>query len=38
MCIGVPGLVVAVGDDFHQLAQVDVCGVRRGVNIARVRR
>lgn len=36
MCIGVPGQVVAVGDDFHQLAQVDVCGVRRDVNIALV--
>ncbi|MGG7448345.1 hydrogenase maturation factor HybG [Kosakonia oryzendophytica] len=36
MCIGVPGQVVAVGDDFHQLAQVDVCGVRREVNIALV--
>lgn len=36
MCIGVPGQVVAVGDDYHQLAQVDVCGVRREVNIALV--
>ncbi|SCC48676.1 hydrogenase maturation factor HybG [Kosakonia oryziphila] len=36
MCIGVPGQVVAVGEDFHQLAQVDVCGVRRDVNIALV--
>ncbi|MGY5955411.1 hydrogenase maturation factor HybG [Kosakonia sp. BK9b] len=36
MCIGVPGQVVAVGEDFHQLAQVDVCGVRREVNIALV--
>ncbi|WP_342323586.1 hydrogenase maturation factor HybG [Kosakonia sp. BYX6] len=36
MCIGVPGQVVAVGEDFHQLAQVDVCGVKREVNIALV--
>lgn len=36
MCISVPGQVVAVGEDFHQLAQVDVCGVRRDVNIALV--
>lgn len=34
MCIGVPGQIVATGDDFHQLAQVDICGVRREVNIA----
>lgn len=36
MCIGIPGQIVAVGEDFHQLAQVDVCGVRREVNIALV--
>lgn len=36
MCIGVPGRVVAVGDTLHQLAQVEVCGVRREVNIALV--
>jgi len=36
MCIGVPGQVVAVGESLHQLAQVDVCGVRREVNIALV--
>ncbi|MGP3592732.1 hydrogenase maturation factor HybG [Vagococcus sp. WN89Y] len=36
MCIGVPGQIVAVGEDLHQLAQVDVCGVRREVNIALV--
>ncbi|EDH3451867.1 hydrogenase 2 accessory protein HypG, partial [Salmonella enterica] len=23
MCIGVPGQVLAVGDDIHQLAQVE---------------
>lgn len=27
MCIGVPGQVLAVGDDIHQLAQVEVCGI-----------
>lgn len=36
MCIGVPGQVVAVGEGPYQLAQVDVCGVRRDVNIALV--
>ncbi|EBP7148078.1 hydrogenase maturation factor HybG [Salmonella enterica subsp. enterica serovar Dublin] len=34
MCIGVPGQVLAVGDDIHQLAQVEVCGIKRDVNIA----
>ncbi len=33
MCLGIPGKVVAVGEDIHQLAQVDVCGVKREVNI-----
>ena len=36
MCLGVPGKIVAVGEDIHQMAQVDVCGVKRGVNIALV--
>ena len=34
MCIGVPGQVLAVGEDIHQLAQVEVCGIKRDVNIA----
>ena len=25
MCIGVPGQVLAVGEDIHQLAQVEIC-------------
>ncbi|QUI97962.1 HypC/HybG/HupF family hydrogenase formation chaperone [Salmonella enterica subsp. enterica serovar Weltevreden] len=25
---------MAVGDDIHQLAQVEVCGIKRDVNIA----
>lgn len=33
MCLGIPGKIVAVGEDIHQLAQVDVCGVKRDVNI-----
>lgn len=36
MCLGIPGQVVAVGDDIHQMATVDVCGVKREVNIALV--
>ncbi|EKT53465.1 hydrogenase maturation factor HybG [Providencia sneebia] len=33
MCLGIPGKIVAVGEDIHQLAQVDVCGVKRDINI-----
>lgn len=33
MCLGIPGKIVAVGEDIHQLAQVEVCGVKREVNI-----
>lgn len=33
MCLGIPSKIVAVGEDVHQLAQVDVCGVKRDVNI-----
>lgn len=36
MCIGVPGQIVAVGEDIHQFAQVDIAGVKRDVNIALV--
>ncbi len=34
MCLAIPGRVVKVLDDANQLAQVDVGGVRRTVNIA----
>lgn len=33
MCLGIPGQIVAVGEDIHQLALVEVCGVKREVNI-----
>ncbi len=33
MCLAIPGRVVEVIDDANQLAQVDVAGVRRTVNI-----
>ncbi|HEJ9057365.1 TPA: hydrogenase maturation factor HybG [Serratia fonticola] len=36
MCLGVPGKVTAVGEDIHQLAWADVCGVAVRVNIALV--
>ncbi len=34
MCLAIPGQVVAVLDEANQLAQVDVAGVRRTVNVA----
>jgi hydrogenase expression/formation protein HypC len=36
MCIGVPGQIVAVGEDLHHLATVTICGVKREINIALV--
>jgi hydrogenase expression/formation protein HypC len=33
MCLAIPGQVVDVVDDANRLAQVDVAGVRRTVNI-----
>lgn len=36
MCLGIPGQVVAVGESVNDNAQVDVCGVKRDVNIALV--
>lgn len=36
MCLGIPGQIVAVGDSVTDNAQVEVCGVRRDVNIALV--
>ncbi|MBJ7220280.1 MULTISPECIES: hydrogenase maturation factor HybG [unclassified Brenneria] len=36
MCLGIPGKVVELASVEQQLAWVDVCGVRREVNIALV--
>lgn len=33
MCLGIPGQVVAMADEAHHLASVDVAGVRRNVNV-----
>ncbi len=33
MCLAIPGRVVQIVDDVNQLAQVDVAGVRRTVNV-----
>ena len=33
MCLAIPGQIIEVVDDANRLAQVDVVGVRRNVNI-----
>ena len=33
MCLGIPGQIVALDDAETALATVDVCGVRRRINI-----
>ncbi len=34
MCLGIPGQIVRLDDAENALATVDVCGVRRQINIA----
>jgi hydrogenase expression/formation protein HypC len=34
MCLGIPGCVIAITDAGNKLGMVDVCGVRRQVNLA----
>jgi len=34
MCLGIPGQILEISDREHQLAIVDIGGVRRPVNIA----
>jgi len=34
MCLGIPGRIIAIADEGRKLAMVDVCGVRRKINIA----
>ncbi|TKI06611.1 hydrogenase maturation factor HybG [Martelella alba] len=36
MCLGIPGKVISVGETLYHPACVDVCGVRRAVNITLV--
>ncbi len=33
MCLGIPGCIVSVDDAENMLATVDICGVRRQINI-----
>ena len=34
MCLGIPGRIVAISDVARKLATMEVCGVRREVNVA----
>lgn len=34
MCLGIPGCIVRIDDSDNQLATVDVCGVRRQINVS----
>jgi hydrogenase expression/formation protein HypC len=34
MCLGIPGRVIAITDAPNKLGVVDVCGVRRQINLA----
>ena len=33
MCLGIPGCIVKIDDAANMLATVDICGVRRLINI-----
>ena len=34
MCLGIPGLIVSILDAGNKMGVVDVCGVKRDVNLA----
>ncbi len=34
MCLGIPGCIVRIDDRGNQLATVDICGVRRQINVS----
>lgn len=34
MCLGIPGRIVEITDSVNKLGLVDVCGVRRQINLA----
>jgi hydrogenase expression/formation protein HypC len=34
MCLGIPGRIIRIDDHEEWLATVDICGVRRQVNVA----
>jgi len=33
MCLGIPGRIIKIDDVVNEVATVDVCGVRRQINI-----
>jgi hydrogenase expression/formation protein HypC len=33
MCLGIPGQIIKIDDVMNEVATVDVCGVRRQINI-----
>jgi hydrogenase expression/formation protein HypC len=33
MCLGIPGRIIKIDDVMNEVATVDVCGVRRQINI-----
>ncbi len=34
MCLGIPGCIIKIDDSADMLATVDICGVRRRINVA----
>jgi len=34
MCLGIPGRIIRIDDHEEWLATIDICGVRRQVNVA----
>jgi hydrogenase expression/formation protein HypC len=34
MCLGIPGRIIQIDDVSDQIATVDICGVKRRINIA----
>jgi hydrogenase expression/formation protein HypC len=34
MCLGIPGCIVRIDDAENMIATVDICGVRRQVNVS----
>ena len=34
MCLGIPGCIVRIDNSADMLATVDICGVRRQINVA----
>jgi hydrogenase expression/formation protein HypC len=34
MCVGIPGCIVSIDDADDMIATIDVCGVRRQINVS----